>query len=68
MRIGEEGLCYGWQDDVVHPHHYSGCMERAEERWAKCYQTGEIPDWPRPWRPGNDDYPGDEEVWINEGR
>jgi len=27
----------------------------------------ELSDWPRPWRPSDDDHPGDEEIWFNTG-
>lgn len=60
--------CYQWYPDLVHPDYYLGCEKRAEDRRAICYSTGKIPDTPKPWRPGTDLDPGDEETWRNYSR
>jgi hypothetical protein len=67
QKAKEEKRCEEWREDPVHPHYYSGCQERATDRWGICNRTGKIPRWPEPWRPGTDANPGDEETWRNYG-
>jgi uncharacterized membrane protein YgcG len=69
-RLEEElRRCQSYKDDVAHPHYFSGCKERAEGRWGLCYKH-RGPDHPGPgeWRPGTDQWPGDEETWRNYDR
>jgi hypothetical protein len=56
--------CNERREDMVHKHHYSGCTERARDRWDICNKNGypNGPGEPRKWGDG------DEEVWFNQGR
>jgi len=65
----ELNRCQNYKDDPLHPDYFPGCEDRATRRWALCYQHRGL-DHPGPgeWRPGDDNWPGDEESWFNHSR
>lgn len=65
-RKEEDRKCEAYREDIVHPHHYSGCLDRATTRWDLCNRNyGRRRRWDEPpeWNPAED---GD--VWINPDR